>query len=64
MDKEQSERNTFSRREILKKAKKSAAFVVPTVVTFKLSELKAQTSGTYIQSPPPAGTGGSKSLLD
>ena len=59
MEKEQSERNTFSRRELLKKAKKGAAFVVPTLVTFKLSELKVHASV-----PPMVGSGGSKSLLD
>ena len=36
--------NKITRRSILKK---TAAFILPTIVTFKISALKVQASGTY-----------------
>jgi len=37
--------NKVSRREIIKKAAKTGAFVLPTMTTFEVKDLKAEVSG-------------------
>ena len=47
MEEKKSETKELSRRNVLIKVKQGAKFAVPTLVTFKISELHAQAS-----SPP------------
>lgn len=47
--KDGTEENT-SRREVLKKAGKGATFIAPVIMSFKVSEIKAQVS--FLSDPP------------
>ncbi|MFA6472942.1 MAG: hypothetical protein WCU00_12975 [Candidatus Latescibacterota bacterium] len=46
MKKDKREVKNTSRRKLLKKAARAAVFVVPTVLTFKVTDLHAQASST------------------
>jgi len=46
MNNQKNKKNILnSRRDVLKNMGKATTFIIPTLVTFKMSELKAQTSG-------------------
>ena len=45
--KRSTKKNTESRRTVLKKMGTASAFVIPTLMTFKVSELQAQSSRAY-----------------
>ena len=53
METNPAESNNASRREVLKRAGKAAAFITPMLLTFKLSEVKVHASGFPITPPPP-----------
>ena len=53
MGTKQSLPKNLSRRKILKKIRNSTIFVVPTLVSFKVSKLQARTSFSKSSPPPP-----------
>ena len=54
MGTKQSNSQKISRRKILKKIKKSTVFVVPTLVSFNISKLHANSTAPAAIPPPPS----------
>jgi hypothetical protein len=42
---ESKDKKTVNRREVIKKAAKTGAFILPTIITFEVQDLHAQASG-------------------